>query len=185
MSTFQGFPASPIDGVPLMMSSVHDSMLQPVAGAYCRNAQRASPTQTARGRKPRPLAIEANLRCRFVVIDAFALPVEGTETRVNAQAEAYEYMVDFAETNKASAPSLLSLKKRGDPGLGYCVAQAEAYEYMVDLAETNKVLLGALRGRRPCPCRTFGASWDHPVAFRTLRAVANAQLPCMLLHLQL
>ncbi|CAK0783191.1 proteasome regulatory particle subunit RPN11 [Coccomyxa viridis] len=37
----------------------------------------------------------------FIVIDAFALPVEGTETRVNAQAEAYEYMVDFAETNKA------------------------------------------------------------------------------------
>lgn len=36
----------------------------------------------------------------FVVIDAFALPVEGTETRVNAQAEAYEYMVDFLETNK-------------------------------------------------------------------------------------
>ena len=36
----------------------------------------------------------------FVVIDAFALPVEGTETRVNAQAEAYEYIVDFAETNK-------------------------------------------------------------------------------------
>ena len=36
----------------------------------------------------------------FVVIDAFALPVEGTETRVNAQAEAYEFMVDFAETCK-------------------------------------------------------------------------------------
>ena len=29
----------------------------------------------------------------FIVIDAFALPVEGTETRVNAQQEAYEYMV--------------------------------------------------------------------------------------------
>ena len=41
----------------------------------------------------------------FIVIDAFALPVEGTETRVNAQAEAYEYMVDFAETNKVCAPS--------------------------------------------------------------------------------
>ena len=26
----------------------------------------------------------------FVVMDVFALPVEGTETRVNAQAEAYE-----------------------------------------------------------------------------------------------
>lgn len=36
----------------------------------------------------------------FIVIDAFALPVEGTETRVNAQAEAYEYMVDFLETCK-------------------------------------------------------------------------------------
>ncbi|GIL42017.1 hypothetical protein Vafri_83 [Volvox africanus] len=36
----------------------------------------------------------------FIVIDSFALPVEGTETRVNAQAEAYEYMVDFLDTNK-------------------------------------------------------------------------------------
>jgi len=31
----------------------------------------------------------------MVVMDAFALPVEGTETRVNAQAEGYEYMVDY------------------------------------------------------------------------------------------
>ena len=37
----------------------------------------------------------------FIVLDAFALPVEGTETRVNAQQEAYEYIIDFAETNKA------------------------------------------------------------------------------------
>ncbi len=36
----------------------------------------------------------------FIVIDSFALPVEGTETRVNAQAEAYEYMVDFLDTSK-------------------------------------------------------------------------------------
>lgn len=36
----------------------------------------------------------------FVVLDAFALPVEGTETRVNAQAEAYEFMIDFFESNK-------------------------------------------------------------------------------------
>lgn len=31
----------------------------------------------------------------FVVTDAFRLPVEGTETRVNAQSEADEYMVEF------------------------------------------------------------------------------------------
>ena len=36
----------------------------------------------------------------FIVMDAFALPVEGTETRVNAQADAYEYMVDYSQTNK-------------------------------------------------------------------------------------
>eukprot|EP00897_Mesotaenium_endlicherianum_P007142 jgi/Mesen1/6456/ME000033S05736 len=37
----------------------------------------------------------------IIVMDAFALPVEGTETRVNAQADAYEYMVDYVQTNKA------------------------------------------------------------------------------------
>lgn len=31
----------------------------------------------------------------FIVLDAFALPVEGTETRVNAAADGYEYMVEF------------------------------------------------------------------------------------------
>ncbi|PNT62040.1 COP9 signalosome complex subunit 5a [Brachypodium distachyon] len=36
----------------------------------------------------------------MVVMDAFALPVEGTETRVNAQADAYEYMVDYSTINK-------------------------------------------------------------------------------------
>jgi COP9 signalosome complex subunit 5 len=34
----------------------------------------------------------------MIVLDSFALPVEGTETRVNAQAEGYEYMVQFMET---------------------------------------------------------------------------------------
>ena len=45
----------------------------------------------------------------FIVIDAFALPVEGTETRVNAQAEAYEYMINFAETNKVGTMHPLTL----------------------------------------------------------------------------
>jgi COP9 signalosome complex subunit 5 len=31
----------------------------------------------------------------LIVMDAFALPVEGTETRVNAQAQAYEYMTNY------------------------------------------------------------------------------------------
>nr|CAG4640902.1 EOG090X078Z [Eulimnadia texana] len=36
----------------------------------------------------------------MVVMDAFALPVEGTETRVNAQAQAYEYMTAYIESAK-------------------------------------------------------------------------------------
>ena len=36
----------------------------------------------------------------MIVMDSFALPVEGTETRVNAQSQAYEYMADYMETAK-------------------------------------------------------------------------------------
>ena len=32
----------------------------------------------------------------FIVLDAFALPVEGTETRVTALDEGMEYMVQYA-----------------------------------------------------------------------------------------
>lgn len=36
----------------------------------------------------------------MIVMDAFALPVEGTETRVNAQAQAYEYMTAYIDSAK-------------------------------------------------------------------------------------
>ncbi|KAJ3337923.1 hypothetical protein HDU93_000310 [Gonapodya sp. JEL0774] len=36
----------------------------------------------------------------MIVMDSFALPVEGTETRVNAQAEGYEYMVQYLDKIK-------------------------------------------------------------------------------------
>ena len=41
----------------------------------------------------------------MVVMDSFALPVEGTETRVNAQAQGYEYMTAYIESAKQVAPS--------------------------------------------------------------------------------
>lgn len=37
----------------------------------------------------------------IIITDAFRLPVEGTETRVNAQAEADEYMVNFGELSRS------------------------------------------------------------------------------------
>lgn len=36
----------------------------------------------------------------MIIMDAFALPVEGTETRVNAQSQAYEYMTQYIESAK-------------------------------------------------------------------------------------
>ncbi|KAL8577105.1 COP9 signalosome complex subunit 5 [Nucella lapillus] len=36
----------------------------------------------------------------MIVMDGVALPVEGTETRVNAQAQAYEYMTSYTEAAK-------------------------------------------------------------------------------------
>lgn len=48
----------------------------------------------------------------MVIMDAFALPVEGTETRVNAQAEAYEYMVDFIEKRKQVRGSEATMFKK-------------------------------------------------------------------------
>ena len=44
----------------------------------------------------------------MVVMDAFALPVEGTETRVNAQAAAYEYMSTYIESAKKVRFMLIS-----------------------------------------------------------------------------
>ena len=49
--------------------------------------------------------IEANT---LIVMDSFALPVEGTETRVNAQAQAYEYM-SMLLILKSCSQRLLSL----------------------------------------------------------------------------
>jgi COP9 signalosome complex subunit 5 len=45
----------------------------------------------------------------IIIMDAFALPVEGTETRVNAQAEGYEYMVQYmTRIKEVSSRSSLS-----------------------------------------------------------------------------
>lgn len=53
-------------------------------------------------RKKSPKSMDLNNNALFLklVMDAFALPVEGTETRVNAQAQAYEYMTAYIESAK-------------------------------------------------------------------------------------
>ena len=41
----------------------------------------------------------------FVVIDSFALPVEGTETRVNAMDSANVFMCEFIGLNAVDTPN--------------------------------------------------------------------------------
>lgn len=48
----------------------------------------------------------------FIILDSFALPVEGTETRVNAQSQANEYMVEFNDTIKVT-PAGVTLREGG------------------------------------------------------------------------
>lgn len=42
----------------------------------------------------------------FVVMDAFALPVVGTETRVNAANEANEFMIQYIESSPAVSSAI-------------------------------------------------------------------------------
>jgi COP9 signalosome complex subunit 5 len=54
----------------------------------------------------------------FCVMDSFALPVQGTETRVNAQEEASGYMIEHMEGSKnVSQPILLAQGSVGKEGL--------------------------------------------------------------------
>ena len=42
----------------------------------------------------------------LVIIDSFALPVQATETRVNAANEANEYMVQYIESSNRVCPRI-------------------------------------------------------------------------------
>ncbi len=43
----------------------------------------------------------------LVIIDSFALPVQGTETRVNAANEANEYMVQYVQGSEQVRPLIV------------------------------------------------------------------------------
>jgi len=54
----------------------------------------------------------------LVVMDAFELPVEGTETRVNAHEQAYEYMARYVEEYRYSRPEQVIGWYHSHPGYG-------------------------------------------------------------------
>lgn len=51
----------------------------------------------------------------MMIMDSFALPVEGTETRVNAQAAAYEYMAAYIENAKQ-----VRRRRKRTASMGFC-----------------------------------------------------------------
>lgn len=98
----------------------------------------------------------------FVVLDCYGLPVEATETRVNAMGEAYEYMVQYIESQQAAGtPDNIVGWYHSHPGYGCWLSgidvttqqQNQAYQdpflaIVVDPFRTNtsgKVDIGAFR----------------------------------------
>ena len=55
----------------------------------------------------------------LVIVDSFALPVQGTETRVNAQDEANEYMVSYI----SDSPNVRNIHD----GVGWIIAYSSMY----------------------------------------------------------
>lgn len=99
----------------------------------------------------------------FIVIDSFALPVEGTETRVNAQAEAYEYMVDFADTNKqVSRPENVVGWYHSHPGYGCWLSGIDVSTQMLNQQYQEPWLAVVVD-----PVRTMASGKVEIGAFRT------------------
>lgn len=102
----------------------------------------------------------------FIVLDAFALPVEGTETRVNAQAEAYEYMVDFLSTAQAAGrPENVVGWYHSHPGYGCWLSGIDVSTQMTNQQYQEPFLAVVVD-----PHRTMAAGKVELGAFRTYPA---------------
>ncbi|OWM75600.1 hypothetical protein CDL15_Pgr021765 [Punica granatum] len=99
----------------------------------------------------------------IIVMDAFALPVEGTETRVNAQADAYEYMVDYSTINKqAGRPENVVGWYHSHPGYGCWLSGIDVSTQMLNQQYQEPFLAVVID-----PTRTVSAGKVEIGAFRT------------------
>jgi hypothetical protein len=80
----------------------------------------------------------------LVIMDSFALPVQGTETRVNAANEANEYMVQYlTESERVGAARYLDVVAEFDTLLG---RPSRERDWVVPF--TSRIWLLAIRYRR-------------------------------------
>ncbi len=99
----------------------------------------------------------------IVVIDVFVLPVEGTETRVNAQAEAYEYMVEYNQRSKQSGRQENVVGwYHSHPGYGCWLSGIDVNTQMLNQEYTEPFLAIVID-----PIRTQAAGKVEIGAFRT------------------
>ncbi|KAI9204648.1 Mov34/MPN/PAD-1 family protein [Polychytrium aggregatum] len=99
----------------------------------------------------------------MIVMDAFALPVEGTETRVNAQAEGYEYMVAYNETiSQVGRLENILGWYHSHPGYGCWLSGIDVGTQMLNQKHTEPFLAVVID-----PTRTMSAGKVELGAFRT------------------
>jgi len=102
----------------------------------------------------------------IVVVDSFVLPVEGTETRVNAQAEAYEYMVQYNTLAKANGREENVVGwYHSHPGYGCWLSGIDVNTQMLNQEYTEPFLAIVID-----PIRTQAAGKVDIGAFRTYPA---------------
>lgn len=102
----------------------------------------------------------------IIVLDSFALPVEGTETRVNAGAEAYEYMIQYGESAKqVSRPENVVGWYHSHPGYGCWLSGIDVGTQMENQKYQDPFLAVVID-----PNRTISAGAVEIGAFRTFPA---------------
>jgi COP9 signalosome complex subunit 5 len=99
----------------------------------------------------------------FIVMDAFPLPVEGTETRVSAGASANEFMVTFSEaTERVGKPENICGWYHSHPGYGCWLSGIDVSTQMAYQAHQEPFLAIVID-----PIRTCAAGKVDIGAFRT------------------
>jgi len=104
--------------------------------------------------------LDANV---MVVMDSFALPVEGTETRVNAQAQAFEYMTAYMEAAKqVGRPENAIGWYHSHPGYGCWLSGIDVSTQMLQQSFQDPFVAIVVD-----PVRTISAGKVNLGAFRT------------------
>ncbi|CCG82078.1 putative COP9 signalosome subunit 5 [Taphrina deformans PYCC 5710] len=99
----------------------------------------------------------------IIILDAFALPVEGTETRVNAGAEAYEYMIQYGTSSEqVSRPENVVGWYHSHPGYGCWLSGIDVGTQMENQKYQDPFLAVVID-----PNRTISAGAVEIGAFRT------------------